>query len=138
MTSLKIETILDITGLKKVRFTCSWQSSHLFGPKAETEKQSPVGKMPPKERTDCYKIRCLECNVLMDFDHRKKRNLKCHQDLLKKRKATRYNVISSPRNPLEATPGKSSNLSKTVTSSKSSNPDSLIIDEQKIFEFKAN
>ena len=34
--SWTLDCILDITGLKKVKF--SWQSSHLFGPGAETEK----------------------------------------------------------------------------------------------------
>ena len=36
ITLLKIKTILDITGLKKVKF--SSQSSHLFGPRVETPK----------------------------------------------------------------------------------------------------
>ena len=35
-TLLKIETILDITGLEKVKF--SRKLGHLIGPRAETEK----------------------------------------------------------------------------------------------------
>ena len=42
--------------------------------------------MPPEERKNRYKIRCLECNVEMDFDYKKKHNLKFHQDLLRQRK----------------------------------------------------
>ena len=38
--------------------------------------------MPPKERTNRFKIRCLECNVEMDFDYKTKHNLKFHKHLL--------------------------------------------------------
>ena len=69
--------------------------------------------MPPKERKNRYKIRCLECNVEMDFDYKKKHNLKFHQDLLRQRKSIRYNVVSAPKNPFEASAGESLKLSKT-------------------------
>ena len=70
--------------------------------------------MPPKERKNRYKIRCLECNVEMDFDYKKKHNLKFHQDLLRQRKSIRYNVVGAPKNPFEVSAGKSSKLSKTA------------------------
>ena len=69
--------------------------------------------MPPKERKTRYKIRCLACNVEMDFDYKKKDNLKFHQDLLRQRKSIRYNVVGARKNPFEAAAGKSSKLSKT-------------------------
>ena len=62
---------------------------------ADYTVNSPV-KMPPKERKNRYKIQCLECNVEMDFDYKKKHNLKFHQDLLKQRKSIRYNVVGAP------------------------------------------
>ena len=69
----------------------------------------------------------------MDFDHRKKHNLKCHQDLPKKCKVICYNVVGLSRNPFKAAPGKSSNLSKTVTRNEGPIPDlsSNVIDVQK-------
>lgn len=79
-----------------------------------------VGKMPPKE----HMIHCLECNIVIDFDHRKKHKAIC------------YNVIISPRNPLEAVAGKSSNLSKTITSNDSPDSSSNVI--KKIFEVTAS
>ena len=69
--------------------------------------------MPPKERKNRYKIRCLECNVEMDFDYKNKHNLKFHNDLLRQRKSIRYNVVGAPKNPFEAAVGKSLKLSKT-------------------------
>ena len=69
--------------------------------------------MPPKERKNRYKIRCLECNVEMHFDYKNKHNLKFHQDLLRQRKSIRYNVVGAQKNPFEAAAGKSSKLSKT-------------------------
>ena len=69
--------------------------------------------MPPKERKTRYKIRCLACNVEMDFDYKKKDNLKFHQVLLRQRKSIRYNVVGARKNPFEAAAGKSSKLSKT-------------------------
>ena len=50
----------------------------------------------------------------MDFDYKKKHNLKFHQDLLRQHKSIRYNVVGAPKNPFEAATGKSSKLSKTV------------------------
>ena len=55
--------------------------------------------MPPKERKNRYKIRCLECNVEMDFDYKNKHNLKFHQVLLRQRKSIYYNVVGAPKNP---------------------------------------
>ena len=51
-----------------------------------------------------YKIKCLICtpNVEMDFDHRSKHNLRFHQDMVKRCKHIRYEVVGAPRNPLEA------------------------------------
>ena len=49
----------------------------------------------------------------MDFDYKKKHNLKFHQDLLRQRKSIRYNVVGAPKNPFEASASKSSKLSKT-------------------------
>lgn len=43
--------------------------------------------------------KCLECNAEMDFDYKKKHNLKFHQDLLRQRKSIRYNVVGAPKNP---------------------------------------
>ena len=50
----------------------------------------------------------------MDFDYKKKHNLKFHQDLLRQRKSIRYNVVGAPKNPFEVSAGKSSKLSKTA------------------------
>ena len=66
--------------------------------------------MPPKELKNRLKIRCLECNVEMDFDYKNKHNLKFHQVLLRHRKSIRYNVVGAPKNPFEAAAGKSSKL----------------------------
>ena len=79
---------------------------------ADYTVNSPV-KTPPKERKNRYKIRCLECNIEIYFDYKKKHNLKFHHDLLRQRKSIRYNVVSAPKNPFEAAAGKSSKLSKT-------------------------
>ena len=49
----------------------------------------------------------------MDFDYKKKHNLKLHQDLLRQRKSIRHNVVSAPKNPFEDAVGKSSKLYKT-------------------------
>ena len=38
----------------------------------------------------------------MDFDHRSKHNLRFHQDMVKRCKHIRYEVVGAPRNPLEA------------------------------------
>ena len=67
--------------------------------------------MPPKESKNWYKIRCLECNVEMDFDYKKKHNLNFHKDLLRERKSIRYNVVGAQKKPFEAF--KCSKLSKT-------------------------
>ena len=56
----------------------------------------------------------------MDFDYKKKHNLKFYQDLLRQSKSIRYNVVGAPKNPFEAAAGKSSKLSKTVVCTKAS------------------
>ena len=38
----------------------------------------------------------------MAFDHRNKHNLRFYQDMIKKRKHIRYQVVGAPRNPFEA------------------------------------
>lgn len=60
--------------------------------------------MPPKGRTNRYKIGCLACTpkIEMAFDHRNKHNLRFHQDMIKKREHIRYQVVGAPRNPFEA------------------------------------
>ena len=72
--------------------------------------------MPPKERTNRLKIRCLECNVEMDFEYKTKHNLKFHKHLLNKRKIIPYSVVGAPKNPFEVATGKSSKFSKTELS----------------------
>ena len=69
--------------------------------------------MPPKERKNRFKIRCLECNVEMDFDYKNKHNLKFHQDSLRQRKSIRNNVVGAPKKSFEAAVGKPLMLSKT-------------------------
>jgi hypothetical protein len=60
--------------------------------------------MPPKDRKNRHKIKCLVCtpNVEMAFDHRSKHNLRFHQDMIKRRQYIRYQVVGAPRNPFEA------------------------------------
>ena len=41
-------------------------------------------------------------NAEMALDHRNKHNLCFHQDMIKKRKHIRYQVVGAPRNPFEA------------------------------------
>ena len=69
--------------------------------------------MPPKDRSNRFKIRCLECNVEMDFDYNTKHNLKFHKHLLNKRNIIPYSVVSAPKNPFEVETGK---FSKTELS----------------------
>lgn len=71
--------------------------------------------MPPKERKNRYKIKCLECGVEMDFDHKKKHNSRKHQNLLKQRKVIRYEVVGAPKNPFEAASRKALGVSTNVT-----------------------
>ena len=66
--------------------------------------------MTPKERKNRFKIRCLECNVEMDFDYKTKHNLKYHQLLLNKRKIIPFSVFGAPKNPFEAATGKLSKI----------------------------
>ena len=66
-----------------------------------------------KPRKNRYKIRCLERNVEMDFDYKKKHNLKFHQDLLAQRKSIRYCVVGAPKNSFEAAVSGKSLKSKT-------------------------
>ena len=67
-------------------------------------------KMPPKQRKNRYKIRCLECkpNVEMNFDYKNRHNSRFHRDLLEKRKKITYEVVGAPKNPFVATKKKNS------------------------------
>ena len=60
--------------------------------------------MPPKERKNRFKNKCLECspNVEMDFDYKSKHNANFHNELLKKRKHIRFEMVGAPKNPFEA------------------------------------
>lgn len=63
------------------------------------------GKMPPKDRKNRFKIKCLICtpNVEMTFEHRSKHNLRFHQEMVKRRKHIRYEVVGAPIKPFVAT-----------------------------------
>ena len=63
-----------------------------------------IAIMPPKERKNRFKSKCLECspNVEMDFDYKSKHNANFHNDLLKKCKQIRFEMVGAPKNPFEA------------------------------------
>ena len=64
LTLLKIETIVDITVLKKVKF--NWQLSHLIGPKAETEKH--LGNADKLSFIPFYALRkCVSFPMIKSF-----------------------------------------------------------------------
>ena len=60
--------------------------------------------MPPKERKNRFKIKCLECspNVEMDFDYKSKHNANFHTELLRKRKHICFEMGNAPKSPFEA------------------------------------
>ena len=57
--------------------------------------------MPPKSNS-LYKVKCLECGVVMNNDYRLKHNRVFHDAILKAHKVVRWRKADAPKNPFEA------------------------------------
>ena len=58
-----------------------------------------MSEVKKSKRTNQLKTKCLECNTVMDSDHRNKQNKRFHLNLLKNRKSIRWEVLNAPKNP---------------------------------------
>ena len=56
------------------------------------------------KKTNLFKIKCLECNKIIDSDLRNKDNKRFHLNLLKNKKSIRWEVSDAPKNPFMILP----------------------------------
>ena len=60
-----------------------------------------MGDNKPTRRTNRFKIKCLECNKILNHDHRNKHNKRWHSELLKKHKFIKWERLDARKNPFE-------------------------------------
>ena len=58
-----------------------------------------MSKVKNSKRTNQFNIKCLECNTIMDSDHRSKHNKFFHLNLSKNEKSIKWAVLNAPKNP---------------------------------------
>ena len=58
-----------------------------------------MSEVKKSKRANRFKIKCSECNTIMDSDHRNKHNKHFHLNLLKKIKRVRWEVLNASKNP---------------------------------------